>query len=115
MAPAASAPAYGMVPAPPAPSSPALAPAYGMAPGAPAYGMAPAATIYTTPAPVTAPAYEQTTESYYTAPVPAYTTNVPYNLQPTPSPYGVSPPPVYPAQPYGSMPSRPSATASPWY
>ncbi len=123
MAPAAPAPAYGMAPATPAPAygmaPPAPAPAYGMAPPAPApaYEMAPPAPTYTTPAPYVL-AYEQSTESYYTAPLPSYTTtSAPYNLQPNVSPYGVSSPPVvsYPAQPYGSGPSRPSPTGSPWF
>jgi len=105
--PAASAPAYGIAPDAPTYTTPATS--------APVYGMAPVAPIYATPAPVAAPAYEQNTESYYTAPVPMFTTNVPSNLQPTPSPYGALPLPIYPAQPYGSMPSPPSPTASPWY
>ncbi|XP_046458197.1 uncharacterized protein KIAA0754-like isoform X1 [Daphnia pulex] len=124
----APAPSYGMAPASPAPGAvygmaptPAPAPSYGMAPVAPApapapvYGMAPGAPIYATPVPVAAPAYEQTTASYYTAPAPLYTTNIPSNLQPTPTPYGALPLPIYSAQPYGSMPSPPSPTASPWY
>ncbi|EFX66598.1 hypothetical protein DAPPUDRAFT_116153 [Daphnia pulex] len=100
-----------------APASPASAYAYGMdlAAPAPVYGMAPGAPIYATPVPVAAPAYEQTTESYYTAPAPLYTTNIPPNLQPTPTPYGALPLPIYSAQRYGSMPSPLSPTASPWY
>ena len=123
--PAVSAPVYEMAPVAPVYSTPApyapYVPAapYGMAPPAPAYGMAPAAPAptYTTPAPYVL-AYEQSTESYYTAPLPSYTTtSAPYNLQPNVSPYGVSSPPVvsYPAQPYGSGPSRPSPTGSPWF
>ena len=111
-APYVPAAAYGMAPAAPAP-------AYGMAltASSPAYGMGPPAPTYTTPAPYVL-AYEQSTESYYTAPLPSYTTtSAPYNLQPNVSPYGVSSPPVvsYPAQPYGSGPSRPSPTGSPWF
>lgn len=84
------APSYAMNPAAPVyrPAAAPSAPVYGPAPAAPVYGVSPA------------PMYPQS-ESYYTAPPP---TSAPYNQ-----------PSSYPAQPYGSVPPRQSATESPWF